>query len=234
MAGGLDCVALYAREKNFAIRSRTILVEGLTDVDLFELAARLEKEQTGNDLLGDKLAIIAAGKGDEGGVKGVGRELVTLKNMAKVCLDHNGHPKYRFIGLFDNDRAGRTAINDVRKIDTSLVEYRDVFKLQPVMPISSNRIPDVLQRNFESQNNIYKNLDWELEDLVPETLIKGFLNQYSTALFGSNNVNGKVHREWTPDGKARLHRFVKDYAIRSDLVAVIGVLQAFWCYLGIK
>jgi hypothetical protein len=42
-----------------------------------------------------------------------------------------------------------------------------------------------------------------------------------------------VHRDFTRDGKARLHRFTKDYAVREDLLNVIGVLKAFRRYFGL-
>jgi hypothetical protein len=163
MADELDYIAYFARTKKFNIKPRTIFVEGTTDVDLFELAAKLEKEETGFDLLGDKLAIIAAGERDEGGTKGVCRELVSFKNMAKGCLLPSGRPKYRFVGLFDNDRAGRQAISDIRNTDTSIQEFKDVFRLWPIMPLSPSLDVGVVRKNFESENEKYKNLDWELE-----------------------------------------------------------------------
>jgi len=237
MVDNLDFIALYAREKNFKIQPRTIFVEGITDVKLFELAAQLEKEQTGIDLLGNKLAIIAAGEGDDGGAKGVCRELVVFKNISGRYLLPSGRPKYRFIGLFDNDKAGRQAVSDVRKTDTSILEFKDVFRLWPVMPQSPNRDPDSLRKSFELENGRYKIgtcIDWELEDLLPKTLTDVFLDDFPTAVIRSNHIHDKTHRDWTPDGKAQLHRFIKQNAIRSDLDAVIGVLRVFWHYLGIK
>ena len=52
MTEELDFVARYAKGEGLAIRKRTVLVEGTTDVELFQLAARLEHERTGTDLLG--------------------------------------------------------------------------------------------------------------------------------------------------------------------------------------
>jgi hypothetical protein len=43
-----DYVELYAKSLGFAIKPRTVLVEGTTDVDLFRLAARLEYEKSGS------------------------------------------------------------------------------------------------------------------------------------------------------------------------------------------
>jgi hypothetical protein len=46
-------------------------------------------------------------------------------------------------------------------------------------------------------------------------------------------VGGKVHREMTSDGKARLHRFIKQHAIRDDLTIVVDVLKSLRSYLGL-
>lgn len=230
----IDIVAHFAKSKNFNIRLRTVFVEGTTDVDLFELAAQYAKEETGIDLLGEKLAIVASGTGDDGGTKGICRELVSFKNLARVCLLPNGKPKYRFVGLFDNDDAGRRAIHDVRKTDSSILEFKDVFRLQPIMPSVLNRDPGALQKIFDEENNKYKGLDWELEDLLPESLIMAFLDEFPTAIARSpNTVHDRIHRDWTPHGKAQLHRFVKAHAMHVDLLAVIDVLRALRYYLGI-
>lgn len=231
----IDIVAHFAKSKNFNIRARTVFVEGTTDVDLFELAAQHEKERTGIDLLGEKLAIVASGKGDDGGTRGICRELVSFKNLARVYLLPNGKPKYRFIGLFDNDNAGRKAIHDVRKTDYSILEFKDVFRLHPIMPAVPNRDPGALQKIFDEENNKYTGLDWELEDLLPESLIMAFLDDFPTAIARPpNHVHDRVHRDWTRDGKAQLHRFVKAHAMHIDLLAVIDVLRALRCYLGIS
>src|SRR5450755_778094 len=86
MAEELDPVARYGMGLGLAVRNRTVLVEGTTDAELFHLAARLEREATGLDLLGTDLAILAAGSGDLGGTRGVIRELVCLRGLARVCL----------------------------------------------------------------------------------------------------------------------------------------------------
>ncbi len=234
MSEDLDYIAYFARTKKFDVKPRTIFVEGTTDVTLFELAAKVEKERTGIDLLGDRLAIIAAGEGDEGGAKGVCRELVSFKNMAKGCLLPNGRPKYRFVGLFDNDSAGRQAISDVRKTDTSILEFKDVFRLWPVMPLSPNLDVEAIRRNFEAENEKYKHLDWELEDLLPDSFCEIIIAANPSAIHRSFPMHDKVHHEWSSDGKAKLHRLANQYANYKDLEQVISTLRAFWHYLNIK
>jgi hypothetical protein len=45
---------------------------------------------------------------------------------------------------------------------------------------------------------------------------------------------GKIHRDFTPDGKARFHRFIRDNAVREDLTQVVEVLKALRFYCGLK
>ena len=164
----VDPVALYAMYLGFVIRPRTVLVEGTTDVDLFQLAAHLERRATGIELLGGDLAFVAAGERERGGTRGVIRELVCLRGLGRASLLQNGRPRYRFIGLFDNDKAGKLAVKAARELDSTILEYKDVFRLWPVMPLSGNLDPTSLKKTFEQANSNFKGLDWELEDLLPE------------------------------------------------------------------
>lgn len=154
MVEDLDYVARYAMSLGLSILPRTVLVEGTSDVDLFQLAARLEYKETGLNLIGRDLAIVAAGEADRGGTSGVIRELICLRGLARTCLLQNGRPRYRFIGLFDNDRAGKQAVRQARDIDGSLLEYKDLFRLWPVMPLPRNLDPGSVQKTFENENNI--------------------------------------------------------------------------------
>lgn len=234
MGDELDHVARYGMALGLAIRKRTVLVEGTTDAELFQLAARAECDSTGLNLFGSDLAILPAGSGDLGGTRGVIRELVCFRGLARTCLLPNGRPRYRFLGLFDNDKAGRLAVKSARELDSSILEFKDLLRLWPVMPLCTNLDPIGMQRIFERENGDYKGLDWELEDMLPEGFIDAFQAEYPGAVVRTITVRGKVHREFTSDGKARLHRFVKEHAMRSDLSGVIEVLKAIRLYLGFK
>lgn len=233
MADALDAVARYGAALGLNVRRRTVLVEGTTDAELFSLASRLEYETTGIDLLGQDLAFVAAGERDRGGTRGVVRELVTLRGMARTCLSPDGRPKYRFIGLFDNDKAGREAIKLARTIDNSILEYKDVYRLWPVMAFPGNLDSGSVQRAFERENAAYKKLDWEMEDLVPTTFVDAFMAEYPQAVARTSEISGKVHRDFTADGKARFHRFTKQYALHADVTGVIGTLRAVRHCLGL-
>lgn len=234
MAEELDSVARYGMALGFDVRRRTVLVEGTSDVELFNMAARLERVASGADLFGGDLAIVAAGERDRGGAQGVVRELLSLRGMSRTCLAQNGSPRYRFVGLFDNDHAGKQAVKSARIVDNSILEYKDVFRLWPQMPLPGNLDPGTVQRAFERENAAYGNLDWELEDLLPADFIDAFAAENPKAIARTTSISGKVHRDLTPDGKARLHHFVKQHAVRDDLAPVIGVLKALRFYLGLK
>jgi hypothetical protein len=230
-----DAVTLYGKSSGFVIRDRTVIVEGNTDVALFELAAHLDCQATGVELLGSSLAVVSPGTGDLGGTRGVIRELTILRGLAKIYLLPNGRPRYRFIGLFDSDRAGRQAVGYARDSDTSILEYKDVFRLQPIMPVTGNLDPKALQTTFERENAAHKGKDWELEDVLPTSFVETFLNEYPEALVRAVPIGeGKLHRDFTKDGKARLHKFARENAMREDLVGVVEVLKALRFYCGLK
>lgn len=234
MSEEVDFVAIYGRSLGMQVAIRTILVEGVTDVDLFELAARLEYHQSGIQLLDGNLAIVAGGLGEQGGTNGVIREIISLRNFARTLLKPNGAPKYRFMGLFDNDHAGRAAVKRIREVDSSILEFKDVFRLWPIMPLPGNLDPRIVQNGFERENKDYAGLDWELEDILSPDFVEDFLTDFPDAVRCDKHISGKVHREFTQDGKARLHRYVRDYAVHADLCGVIELLKALRYYMGLK
>ncbi len=229
-----DNVSGYGLTFGWELREKTVLVEGTSDVSLFKLAASLERKATGVDLLGNKLAIIAAGEGDRGGTRGVIRELLSLRGIARTVLLPNGNIKYRFVGLFDNDNAGRQAVKFAHDIDRSILEYKDVFRLQPKMVCLGNLDPKTLQKTFERENSEYRGLDWELEDLLPQAFLEVFFSEHVEIEVRTHEKNGKIHHEFSRDGKARLHRFIENHAVYEDLVDVINVLKAIRFYMCLQ
>jgi hypothetical protein len=231
MSDDLDPVVRYGKALGISVRERTVVVEGNTDVDLLHLASRLEFEATGVDLFGLTLAVVCPGSGDRGGTGGVIRELVSLRAIARTYLLPNGRPRYRFIGLFDNDHAGRQAVQTAHNIDTSMLEYKDLFRLHPIMPTTGNLDPKTLKAIFERANSAYKGNEWEIEDFLPKNFVDAFLDEYPRAVNRTRDLGGgKIHRDFTQDGKARFHRFIRDNAVREDLTNVIQVLKALRYY----
>lgn len=231
MAQEFDRIADYGQSLGWNLRRRTVLVEGTTDVTLFKLAARFELQRSKIELFGDELTIIAAGERDEGGAQGITRELITLRCLARTDLMANGRPRFRFIGLFDNDNVGRRTINGARVVDNSILEYKDVFRLRPVMPSEGNRDPKTLRKAFDRLNFDYRGLDWELEDLLSTDFVETFLTDHPSAISRITRKGKKIHRDFSADGKARLHRYIRDNAKWEDLVAVVDVIRALRFYL---
>jgi len=234
MSEEIDPVVLYGRTLSLEVRPRTVLVEGTSDVELFKQAAQLEYVETNTELLGNDIVIVAAGECENGGVNGLIRELIRFKGYARTCLLPDGRPRYRFIGLFDNDHAGRMAVKLIQQIDISIVEYKDVFRLRPVMPLPGILDPGTMQKTFERENDRYKGLDWEIEDFIQNDFYEVFLSEKPSAVVRTKEVGGKVHRDLTQDGKAQLHRFIKLNATRSDLIEIIRLLKAIRFYLLLK
>ncbi|MDG9668389.1 hypothetical protein ONV78_11645 [Hahella sp. CR1] len=220
-----DSVASYGDSIGITIKPKTVIVEGTSDVELLNFAAKLEFNSSGTDLLGEELAIVAAGTGDRGGVSGVVRELICFRGLARTSLRSDGVPKYRFMGLFDNDHAGRQAVKSICRIDSGVVEYKDVIRLFPVMPLQANLDPTTVKNSFERANEKYRALDWELEDLIPASILSAFFDEYPSACMRSIEKLGFTHRDYTRDGKALLHRYIKEYAVIKDLELVVSLLK---------
>jgi hypothetical protein len=118
-------------------------------------------------------------------------------------------------------------------VDISILEYKDVFRLQPVMPLPGMLDPGAIKRAFEVNNAPFKGLDWEIEDLIPANFVAAFLSEHPGAVARTMPVGGKVHRDFTPFGKAAFIRFVKEHSVHSDLVAVVETLRAMRTYLNL-
>lgn len=141
---------------------------------------------------------------------------------------------FSFKSPLSRDRAGRQGIKRARDFDRSILEYWDLFRLFPIMPLHSDRDPTSLQKSFETDNAAYKGLDWELEDLLPQSFCDAFAETCPGGVVRKDQVEGRVHRELMRDAKAKFHRFIRDNAMHDDLGEVIAVLRAMRFYIGIK
>ena len=228
-----DYVRSCAKDRGWDIEYRTVFVEGTTDVDILNLSSKIIYENDKCNLL-EGMAIIASGEKEEGGVNGITRELITFRNMSRNLFLPNGRTAYRFIGLFDYDHAGRIAIKDVKRADPSLLEHHDLFNIKPIMPTSGNLDPKTLGKTFDKLNYDYKGLDWEIEDYLDEGFLNYFADENPSAIKHPVTINGKTHRELTKDGKAKLHRFVKDHANYNDLKGFKDLLMSLRFIFALK
>ena len=227
-------VESFAATLGWNICARNVIVEGTSDVRLFNLAAQLYLERHNISILGNQLAILYAGVGDDGGVDGLNRRLNAARQIADVDRGPDGSLRYRFIGLYDNDIAGRRAINNACGFDRRLHRYGDLFLLHPVMPLASGADHKTLQQRFEKHNAAFKGLDWEVEDLLSEDLLSAFEAEQPTAVQTVLELGGRKHREFTRDGKYRLHEFAKNHAIIDDVIEIIKLIRALRDYLRLQ
>ena len=117
-------------------------------------------------------------------------------------------------------------------LDASILEYKDVFRIQPAMPTTGNLDPKTLQKTFERENGTHvqgARLGARGSDLG--LFLQAFLSEHPTAITRTMPISGKVHRDLTRDGKARLHQFVKKHAMRDDLFCVIDLVKALRFYM---
>lgn len=229
----IGLVERYANGKGWYVGTANVLVEGTSDVHYLRLARDLWQRESNHDLFDSGFAVFEAGLKDDGGVQGVVRELQALRQMASQDAA-SLMTERKFVGLFDNDHAGRKHARMLCEMDFRVKHYRDVFLLHPVMPASNGVVGPELQRRAEAQNGSCTGLDWEIEDYLPEDLIRGFCNSNPGALIREQRMAGRVHREFTRVGKGRLQRHVAEEALVEDMIEIVRLICALRDYLGLE
>ncbi len=224
----------FAATLEWNICECNVIVEGTSDVALLWLAAALYHERHQTAILGGQIAILPAGKGDDGGVDGVNRRLNAARQIADADRGPDGSLRFRFIGLYDNDRAGRRAVDNACNFDRRLLRYGDLFLLHPIMPLASGADHAVLRRRFETDNAQFKGLDWEVEDLLSERILLAFEKALPTAVQDMHERGGRKHREFARDGKYQLHKFVKTHAVLEDVIEVVKLIRALRDYFRLQ
>lgn len=220
----------FTARLGWTIAKVNILVEGTHDVSLITHAAGLFSQACGEEILGPDLAVMPAGIGNEGGVEGINRRLPTLRQVAAADPDQSGKLRYRFLGLYDSDRAGRRAIAAISSYDATIKKYSEVFLLRPVMSLKGGADHRAVQQRFERDNEPYKDLDWEMEDLINPSFLDLFEEEFPTAVSRRTTTLDRTHRDFTEQGKRDLIKFVKDHATLDELWDVIRLIRALRDY----
>lgn len=226
-------VQQYATQIGWSVARTNVIVEGTSDVALFGHAAALHAQSYGTAILDIDFAIIAAGYGDDGGVDGVNRGLIAMRQVADADRDTSGALRYGFVGLFDNDLAGRTAFNLAWQIDRRVERYKDIFLLQPVMPTIGNGLSDRLLETTRV-NLPYSGMDWEIEDLCSERLLARFESENPRAVLSSVTKAERIHREIDRAAKAELTRLFLRAATLADARGLLMLLKLLRGYLGVR
>ncbi len=227
-------VESFAARLGWTLCAWNVVVEGTSDVAMLSLAEQLYRARHNTLLLGTELAVLPAGIGEEGGVNGLNLRLSAIRQNADADRGPDGSLRYRFIGLYDNDRAGQSAIDNACRFDPRLRRYGDVFLLHPIMPLASGADSDEVRKRFEAQNAAYRSLDWEVEDLLSDRLYKAFEKEHSAAITRVSTVAGLTHRDFTGEGKRELHNFVRNHATLDDVIEVVKLIRALRDYARLR
>lgn len=224
---------IFAAKMGWPIRKNNILVEGESDLNYFKLADEFYTRETSRTLIGSDLAIFPTGSGDAGGTYGLLDGFPQLRNHIRLDTASDDKELFRVVVLLDNDKAGRDAMRRLMAGDTELLENRDLFLLRRVLPRGTREYYQ-LTRHIEQENNAWKELDCEIEDLIHRTLIELFIEENHGCLHRTRPsviLENAHHYEFADAVKPNLFRFVRKHAEFDQLVSVIEVLKSLRFYL---
>lgn len=223
----------YAAKIGWKIGKNTLVVEGITDCVYLQRASRLFEEQYGRPILDGDFAVVAAGEADDGGVDGINRRLNVFRQLSETYRDESGGLTHRFVGLFDNDAAGRRAFDAACKFDRRIWPHRDIFLLHPVMPLAPTNGASIAGA-IKLSNRKFGQLDWEIEDLCSERIITQFDGFSPGSILSTQTVCGKSHREFSRGTKPVLRRYFLEHSVYSDALELVSLVKAFRSYLDIE
>lgn len=223
-------VEQVAAQMGWSLARNNVIVEGTSDVAYLTRASELHALEHGRPILDADLAVIAAGRSDDGGVDGVNRRLSFFRQLAESDREVAGSIHYRFFGLFDNDMAGRGAFVVASRFDRRVEPYVDVFLLHPIMPV----FPAAMDRSMEiARVNRPFGRDWEIEDLCSERILSVLKAQHPGSVLAEVVHGGRTHRELDPLAKLKLKQIFIEEAKFADASGFVELLRMLRVYLGI-
>ncbi|MCX9148369.1 hypothetical protein [Erythrobacter sp. WG] len=225
-------IEAMAAQMGWQIGRATVIVEGTSDVAYLTHASKLYTEAYGQPVIDSDFGVAAAGHGDDGGVDGVNRMLVTMRQNARLDLDEAGRTRFRFGGLFDKDHAGTTAFNLASRFDPSVQRYRDIFLLQPVMPEVGDGTADRMLEATRA-NLRYSQLDWEIEDICSESFLQRFERRYPDLAPTKQTVHDRTHRNYTRGAKRKLLEEFRASASLNDALGMVKLIKCLRGYMGV-
>lgn len=222
-----SAVAEYATRKGWRFGKRNLLVEGTIDVAYFELASSLFDRHHGLRLLDEQFRVIAAGLYDEGGVRGVIREMFILNGLAYKDMALPKSARVRMLPVFDDDEAGRRCFKKLIDPDFPFRAYQDVFLLHRAYP-NLNLGSDGYQHAVKQANREWEGLDCEIEDLLGRDLLETFCEDRPNALKASPSHRGSAHHyDFRGSCKGDLLKYTLQIAGLSDVLCLVRTLQYY-------
>jgi hypothetical protein len=226
-----ELVRNYATLQGWRFAEAFVMVEGDSDVEYFSLASAIYFQKTGRELVGARLSVVSAGSGDHGGADGVQREFPVLRRISDLDVTPRLKRVCRAVALLDCDAAGKRAAHFLTAKHLQFVLAQDVFLLNRVFPLTRATAKN-RRALIDDANQAWRELDCEIEDLLPSSLVECFLGERPE--FRSRFAR-RIEEQWHYDvpaiAKASLFRFVRDNALFDDLSGIIGILKALRLYL---
>jgi hypothetical protein len=225
-------VEQFAAQAGWPIARTNVVVEGTSDVAFLARTSELHAEARGRPILDSDFAVVAAGRGDDGGVEGVNRRVQLMRQLADVDRDEAGSLRHRFVGLLDGDAAGRSALVVACRFDRRIEAYVDLFLLRPVMPtfgVGVDRSIAVTTANLPVGQ-----LDWEIEDLCSQEMLSRFERENPGAVVSKIKRGGFVHHEFQRAAKPKLCQMFVGSATLADAAGMLALLRTMRAYLGLE
>lgn len=217
-------VRTYAQRKNWPLSTRNVMLEGRSDSEYFRIAAEKYQEHDGRKLICNKLSLFQVGDGDAGGADNIKDKFMFLREVLSTENYCTTADQIMAIVLLDNDHKGREVAHFLDKRGLRL--NRDVFLMARNIP-RTTRDPCQLGRLITSISTSCVGIDCEIEDLLSRDLLELFSETEPRCLAREPQFRDAGHHfEWTPDGKAKLLRFVREEASYSDVSGIVEVLKS--------
>jgi hypothetical protein len=223
----------FAKQVGWTLSLTNVIVEGTSDAALFRRASELHNRTFGVPIIDGSFRICAAGRGDDGGVEGVNRMLVTAYQLAAADRHPNGRPRYRFVGLLDNDPAGRRGIRRLTSFTSRIQEAQDIFLLYPDMPLCDGRgMPHVRQRLRQLRDS-FGDSRFEIEDLMAPSFLTRFEQSTPDAIIKKEPLGPRFHYHFSERGKVAFRKHALSEGSAEDYAGFFAVAKALRSYLGV-
>jgi hypothetical protein len=217
----------------WAVARFTLIVEGNHDDRYLRLADQLYFQSCAKRLITPGMVILPAGDGPDGGTKRILRDFHVVHRAAQADVDANGRQACRIVAILDDDADGRGAFRSLCRDDINCIGWRDVFLLQRWLPRTSRNsqeIDKIVKRNNEQ----WKNLNCEIEDLLALSLLKKFDEVKPAASRKDRVIVGNGHHsEFTRDGKTWLLNYSEANARLEDVVGIVELLKVMRYHFGL-
>lgn len=226
---------LFAEIKRWKLARVNVIVEGTSDVAYFDRASELHYDAFGVPLIDDDFRFLVAGERDKGGADSVAQMLVTMTQLASEDLLPDGQRRARFVGLFDNDPAGRRAFDWATASDGRIAAHRDAFKLLPDMPVAGDGgMPRVTGRILKTECKfVSHDHRFEVEDLLSSNFFARLEAEKPGSVRSRHLCGPHVHYRFSSSGKLDCRKLAMSQGTKDDFNSFFKIVRALRSYVNV-